>query len=296
MTGEITTAFVQQFYDQVTMLSQQKGSRLRGTVMEKPITGNAAYFERLGPTEVLLKTSRHSVTPQVEPDHSRRMIVQNSYNWAMLLDPQDQIRMLIDPRAPYAANAAMSFGRKMDDLILAAATGSSVSVSSSMPDADNRTSVSLPAGNVISASFGTANSNLTIPKLIEASRLLASFDVDEGEEFTLVLNASARAALLNTTQVTSADYNTVKALVRGEIDSFMGFKFIRTERILGASSAKKVIAYCKSGIGIAVGQDIKIRMSERDDLSYAMQVYGEMDLGATRIEEEKVIEIDCYQA
>ncbi len=299
MANEVSTAFVQQFYDQVIMLAQQKGSRLRGTVMEKPLTGNAAYFERLGPTEVLLKTSRHSPTPSVEPIHSRRMVVQNSYNWNMLLDPQDSIRMLIDPRAPYAANAAMSFGRKIDDIIISAATGTSVSVSSSMPDADNRTNVSFDDNNRVDADFGTADSNLTVAKLIEARRILSSHDVDEDEDFTIVLNSSAIAALLNTTQVTSSDFNTVQALVQGKIDTFMGLKFIRTERIGGVinsdPNARKVLVYCKSAIGLAVGQDIKIRMSERSDLSYAMQVYGEMDLGATRIEEEKVVQIDCYQ-
>lgn len=295
MANEVSVAFVQQFYDQVVMLSQQKGSRLRGSVMERPIVGNAAYFERLGPTEVLLKTSRHTPTPSVEPDHSRRMVVPASYHWAMLLDPQDEIRMLIDPRAPYAANAAMSFGRKMDDLIIAAATGNSVSVSSSIPDADNRTNVALDSDHVVSASFGTANSNLTVPKLIEAARILAAEDVDDSEEFVCVFNASARAALLNTVEATSADYNSVRALVTGQIDSFMGFRFIRSERLLGAASAKKVLVFCKSAIGLAVGQDIKIRISDRNDLSHATQVYGEMDLGATRIEEEKVVEIDCYQ-
>lgn len=299
MANEVSTAFVQQFSDQVILLAQQKGSRLRSSVTERSITGNAAYFERLGPTEVLLKTSRHSPTPNVEPVHSRRMVVIASYNWNMLLDPQDEIRMLIDPKAVYAQNAAHSFGRKMDDLIIAAATGTSISVSSSIPDADNRTSVSFLDANRVDADFGTADSNLTIPKLIEASRILAANDVDGDEEFTLVLNSSAVHALLNTTQATSSDYNTVRTLVDGKIDTFMGFKFVRTERIGGVinsdPNAKKVLVYSKSAIGLAVGQNVKIRMSERDDLSYAMQVYGEMDLGATRIEEEKVVQIDCYQ-
>ncbi len=298
MSTQITTAFVQQFSDQVIMLAQQKGSRLRGSVTEKSVTGNAAYFERIGPTEVLLRTSRHSPSPMVDTPHSRRMVTLASYEWGDAVDKQDEIRLLIDPKGPYAQNAAMAFGRKIDDLIIAAATGSSTSVSSSLPSADNRTSVSFDDANRVDADFGTADSNLTVAKLVEAGRILAAHDVDE-EMFTCVLNASARAALLNTTQVTSSDYNSVKALVKGEIDTFMGFKFIRTERIGGVinsdPNAKKVLVFAKSAIGLAMGRDINVRMAERADLGFETYIYGSMDLGATRVEEEKVVQIDCYQ-
>lgn len=301
MSNEITKAQVQQFSDNLIMLAQQKGSRLRDRVMSKIVTGNAAYFERLGPTDVILRTSRHSPSPMVDTPHSRRMVTLNSYEWGDAIDKQDEIRMLIDPKGPYSQNAAYAFGRKIDDLIIAAASGSSTSVSSSLPNGDNRTSVSLPSGQKISEDFGTADSNLTIAKLIEARRILAKNDIDDSEELTMAVNASALAALLNTTQVTSSDYNTVKALVKGEIDSFLGFKFIRTERLAGTADGtdtapKLCLAFAKSGIALAVGRDVNVRIAERPDMGFMTYVYGSMDLGSTRVEEEKVVEIECVQA
>lgn len=300
MSNEITKAQVQQFSDNLIMLSQQKGSRLRDRVMAKVVTGNAAYFERIGPTDVLLRTSRHSPSPMVDTPHSRRMVVVNSYEWGDAVDKQDEVRMLIDPKGPYSQNAAYAFGRKIDDLIIAAANGNSVSVSSSLPNGDNRTNVALPSTQVVDEDFGTANSNLTIAKLIEARRIHAANDADE-EELTFVYNASAMAALLNTTQVTSADYNSVKALVKGEIDSYMGFKFVRTERILGTAdgtdtSPKLCLAFSKSAIGLAIGRDVNVRVAERADMGFMTYVYGSMDLGAIRVEEEKVIVVECVQA
>lgn len=301
MSTEITKAQVQQFSDNLIMLAQQKGSRLRDRVSSKVVTGNAAYFERLGPTEVLVRTSRHSASPMVDTPHSRRMVTINSYEWGDAVDKQDEVRMIIDPKGPYSQNAAYAFGRKIDDLIIAAASGSSTSVSSSLPNGDNRTSVTLPSTQKVDDDFGTTNSNLTIPKLIEARRILAHNDIDEGEEMTLVLNASALAALLNTTQATSADYNTIRALVKGEIDSFLGFKFVRTERIAGTADGtdtapKLCLALVKSGVGLAIGRDVNVRIAERADMSFTTYVYGSMDLGATRVEEEKVVEIQCIQA
>jgi hypothetical protein len=108
-------------------------------------------------------------------------------------------------------------------------------------------------------------------------------------------------ALLNDTTITSADYNTVRALVRGELNEFMGFRFVMTERLDGTADGTDTdpvicLAFAKTGIGLAIGQDIDVRISERDDKSYSTQVYASATFGATRIEDEKVISIQCVQA
>jgi hypothetical protein len=300
MSNQITTAFVQQFSDNLIMLAQQKGSRLRDAVMNKLVTGDAAYFERIGPTDAQLRTTRHGNSPQVDTPHSRRRVTLADYEWGDLIDRQDEIRMLIDPKSPYAMNAAMAMGRKMDDLIISAATGSATSVSSSL--SGSTSSVTLPTAQVVDEDFGTgSDSNLTVEKLIEARRILLKNNIDMDEPLFIVVNASAIAALLNTTQITSSDYNTVKALVRGDIDSFMGFKFIHTERLNGTADGTdtapvEVIAFAKSGLALAVGQDINVRIAERSDKSFSTYVYASMSLGATRVEEEKVVKIECVQA
>ena len=92
----------------------------------------------------------------------------------------------------------------------------------------------------------------------------------------------------------SADYNSVRALVSGEIDTFMGFKFIRTEQInVDSSSDQLVMCFHRAGIGLAVFDDVKARISERPDKRYSTQVYYEMTIGAARLEEERVVEIAC---
>jgi len=95
-------------------------------------------------------------------------------------------------------------------------------------------------------------------------------------------------------KITSADYNSVKALVAGQVDTFMGFKFIRTERIAQDGSGDNLaLAFTQSAIGLALGRDIQTRISERDDKNYATQVFLSMTIGATRVEDEKVVEIAC---
>ena len=48
MSNQITTAFVQQYSNNVQMLSQQKGSLLRNTVDAETVVGKNAFFEQVG--------------------------------------------------------------------------------------------------------------------------------------------------------------------------------------------------------------------------------------------------------
>ena len=296
MSIEINKAFVQQYSDNLIQLAQQNGSHLMGTVMNKKVVGRNANFDRLGATTAQLKVSRHGDTPLISTSHSRRRVYMEDYEWADLIDTNDEVRLLIDPKSSYAQAGAWALGRSMDDVIIAAATGNSTAVGAS----EAESSVALPSSQIIDNDFGVDDSNLTIEKLIEARRILMANDIDMSEELTFVANANAlMTGLMNETEIQSFDYNTVKSLVRGEIDTFMGFNFVRTERLLGDGTADTnpvlCLAYAKSAIGLAMGKDINVRISERDDKSYSTQVYASMTVGAVRIEEEKLVSIECAQ-
>lgn len=297
MSTQVNKAFVQQFKDNLIHLSQQKKSRLARTVLTQNVTGKYDHFDRLGATTAQLRTGRHADTPLIDTPHSRRRVTLNDYEWADLIDKQDKVRMLISPESDYARAGAAALGRSMDDVIISAATGNSSSI-----DADDSSSnVALPSSQIVDEDFGTADSNLTLAKMIEAKKILDGNEVDPEEERFFIVNADALANLMNDTTITSADFNTVKALVQGELNTFLGFEYVRSERLLGTADGTdtdpvKCLAYAKSGIGLSLGQDIMARISERDDKSYATQVYACMTIGATRIEEEKVVEVQAVQS
>ena len=110
MSSQITTAFVQQYSNNVQMLSQQKGSLLRGTVDSESINGKNAFFDQVGTATAVKRVSRHSDTPQIDTPHSRRRVSMVDYEYADLIDNQDKIRTLIDPTSSYALAAAYAIG------------------------------------------------------------------------------------------------------------------------------------------------------------------------------------------
>ncbi len=277
MSTQITVAFVNQFKAQVIELSQQKGSRLRDTVIMETVVGKSAFFERIGEVAMVQATSRHDDTPQIDTPHSRRKVDLATYRWADLIDKADKVRLLIDPQSPYATVGMYAAGRTMDTVLVAALIGTAYSGET------GATSVALPSAQKIAA----ASAGLTIAKLRTAKTILDEGDVDPDTPRFIAVRPAGIEDLLATTEVTSSDYNTVKALVAGQVDTFMGFKF----KMTNLAPSGKAVAYSKNAGRLAVGSDPVVRISERADKNYSTQVFIEMDIGATRVEDEGVVEI-----
>ncbi len=277
MSTQITVAMVEQYKSNVLMLAQQKGSKLRGTVRSEMVTGKNAYFERIGAVDMVDATSRHDDTPQIDTPHSRRRVSLTTSRFADLIDNADKVRTLIDPTSPYAMNAAWAAGRKMDAVIVAALAGNAYS------GVAGATTVALPSAQKVAA----ASAGLTIAKLRSAREILLGADVDLDMGATCIINPAGLTDLLSATEITSSDYNTVKALVQGQVDTFLGFKFVVSTQV----TALKAYCYAKNAAVLAVGSEPVVRISERADKNYSTQVFVEMDIGATRVEDEGVVEI-----
>jgi hypothetical protein len=284
MSTQVTTAFVQQYSANVQMLSQQMGSLLRDKVRVESVTGKNAFLDQVGSVTAVEKTSRHSDTPQIDTPHARRRISLSDYEFADLIDQQDKVRLLIDPTSSYAQAAAMAMGRAIDDVIITAALGTAYTGETGSTSTANANQI-VHGGAV-----------LTIAKLREAKQTLDLSDVDPSIPRYIIVSPKQISGLLNITEVTSSDFNTVKALATGEVSSYLGFNFIVSNRLALSGTTRSCIAFAQDGIALGIGKDINARIDERADKSYATQVYYCMSIGATRMEEDKVVEVQCTES
>ena len=288
MSSQITTAFVEQYSANVSMLSQQMGSKLRGAVDVETIRGKNAFFDQIGAHAAVARTTRHGNTPQVNTPHSRRRVSLSDFEWADLIDDLDKVRMLVDPTSSYAKAAAAAMNRTIDDQIIAALGGSADT------GVAGGTAVALPS----SSKFSTAQQTdgLTLAKLLETKFFFDNGSVDPSLKRYFVCGPKQIQDLLNTTEVKSADFNTIRALAQGEINSFLGFEFIMSTRLgFDATNTddRLCFGFTEDAIKLAIGADVKAKITERDDKSYATQVYYSMAIGATRMEEAKVFQVPC---
>jgi len=288
MSTQITTAFVEQYSSNVSMLAQQMGSKLRGAVDVETIRGKNAFFDQIGATAAVVRSTRHGATPQIDTPHSRRRVSLADYEWADLIDDLDKVRMLTDPTSNYAKAAAAAMNRSIDDVIITALNASADT------GVAGGTAVALPS----SSKFATSDQSdgLTVAKLLQSKYFLDNGNVDPSIKRYFVCGPKQIQDLLNTTEVKSSDYNTVKALAQGSINSFLGFEFIMSTRLNmdGTHTDDRLcFAFTQDAVKLAIGADVKAKITERDDKSYATQVYYSMALGATRMEEEKVFQVPC---
>jgi len=313
MSQQIPVAHVKQYSANVFHLSQQKGSRLRPATRNESLRGKSGFYDRIGQAVAQKKTSRHSDTPQIDTPHSRRRVTMSDFEYADLVDEQDKIRTIFDPTNPYAQAAMWALGRAMDDVIIAGALGSAFG------GEEGTVEIPLPDSQKVAAHDGstTTGVNLNVRTLRKTKEKFDGNDVDESIRKYGAITSSQLQSLLAETETTSSDFNTVKALVQGDIDMFMGFKFIRTERLgraaanttynvndgsvgagtgtVTAANSRRCIFWAEDGVLLAIGKDMKARIGEREDKSYATQVYACLSIGATRMEEEKVVEVICSE-
>jgi len=284
MSSQVTTAFVQQYSANVQMLSQQMGSLLRDKVRVESVVGKNAFLDQVGSVTAVEKTSRHSDTPQIDTPHARRRISLADYEFADLIDQSDKVRLLIDPTSSYAQAAAMAMGRAIDDVIITAALGTAYTGETGSTSTANANQI-VHGGAV-----------LTIAKLREAKQTLDLSDVDPSIPRYIIVSPKQISGLLNITEVTSSDFNTVKALATGEVNSYLGFNFIVSNRLALSGTTRSCIAFAQDGLALGIGKDVNARIDERADKSYATQVYYCMSIGATRMEEDKVVEVQCTES
>jgi hypothetical protein len=310
MSQQIPSSFVKQFSANIYHLSQQKESRLMPTIQRKEsLQGEEKYFDRIGTVDVMEKVGRHSETTFQDTPYSRRRLTMRDYFWADLCDKEDKLRIIHNPESEYSMAARSAMGRKMDDILIAAALGTVYTGKS------GATPVGLPDSQKLGSIDGGGFSQMNVELLRALKEKFDSNEVDESKRH-IVCGAKEIRAMLSETEVTSSDYNAIKALVHGEINTFMGFNFIRIERLpfttaaqvfnastgevgVGVDSipvgSKRCFAYAGDALIAGIGANPTARVSERPDKHYANQVYFSMSLGAMRMEEVKVIEFFTKQ-
>ena len=281
MADTQNTIYAQTYGRNIIQLAQQKYSKLYGAVFQKSgVSGKTFFQDQIGQWEMSAKAGRNVQTPNNDPNLARRMGTMVDYHDARLLDRGDELRTISDPRSAYTIASASSIGRKIDDVIISALLGTA--------NYGETGSSSVTHSNVVACTTGY----IWLSNLVALKKAFDDADVEAEDRF-LVMTPTTLSNMLLQSQMTSADYNAVKALVNGDIDTFMGFKWITTTRLDAFTGVYATslsgIAFQRYGLCMAQLAQPMVRTDERTDLSYSWQIYYELNLGAVRLEESRVV-------
>ena len=331
--SDIETSYVQRYAQDVQHMLQQKTTRLRNLVSQKlDCSGIAEFIDRIGGVTAENKNARFADSPVQAIAHQRRRVTARPYHAGFFVEGFDQRRMNYDVFQPYAEATSMAMARKMDEIIVDAAFGSAYQSESGAMDGatevvwDTSSSETTLSGKTIGDQFigvqfaygsapdartkGMVNAGgdytLSIDKLLRARRILAQNEADQYDEggnplYVCVCSQSQIEALLHSQAVQSIDYNNLRALVEGETNFFAGFQFIKYESLptdvtmTGGDTGESVLAFHPAGLSLCVWMDPITKIEPRADKSFTPYAYFEMDMGATRVWEEMVVQIDCLK-
>ena len=289
--GAPDTAFVKQYNNTIYLLAQQMDTRIRSAVVvDTNWTGEQKFYDQYNQDSMIELIQRYASTPIQLPDFRRRVVAPRYFVSATLEDPKDALQTVLDPKSTFMQAKVAAGNRTTDDLLISAAGGTAYTGKT------GTTGVTFPAAQKIAYNYLSAGNGMTKVKCIGAKRILDANEVESTDRYALVTGEQI-ADLLNTTEVASSDYNVVKSLVQGEINTWLGFVWIRSERLLTDGSSNRLCYFFQRyALQLAIQKDIEGRIDERADMNFAWQVYLRMCMGATRLEEGRIVQAACTES
>jgi Phage capsid protein len=271
-------------YDTEVKQAYQGASALRGRVKLKTgVVGVTHNFRKMGAGVATQHVSAELITPQ---DYAHSKIVATLTNWRIgeYTDLFDQAETTVDERAELAKANAMAIGRAEDQLII-----------------DALDAASSLAGTV-DEDLGGTNTPINADKLRRAKRLLVAQQA-QGGDHTLIINAVGLEGALAETEITSADYQTMRALVDADLNSkkAFGFTFVVLEdRVegglpLGSANIRLCFAFDRAAVGLATAIEPTTRVDFIPERA-AWLSQGMLKAGAAVIDTKGVVEVQSYEA
>jgi hypothetical protein len=280
MSVSLSNAFVTLFDAEVKQAYQAKALLVPAVRQRRGVEGSTVKFPKVGRGVATPRIAQTDVVPMNVGFSSVTCTLQD-WNAAEYSDIFSQAKVNFDERNELVQVVAAAMGRRQDQLILDALASSGTSLT-------------------VANSIGGATTNMNVAKLREAKRLMDKANVPmDGRN--IIVHANGLSNLLSETSVTSADFNTVRALVAGELDTFLGFKFhILGDRSEGGlaidgSLDRTCFAFHKDAIGYAEG------IAMRTEINYIPEktswlVNEVFSAGAVTIDAEGIVSITCRES
>lgn len=293
MSINLPTHYVQQYANTISLLLQQKNSRFESAVTTGSYIGKqASPVDQIGAIDMLPVTTRFAPMGRVDAALDRRWVSPSDFELPQLIDSLDKLRLLNDPSSAYLQNAIQAANRKKDDLIYAAFFGTAKT------GEVGGTSTAFGATQFVSVNTGGTASNLNVAKLRAGKRILMANEVDfDEDQVYCAISSVEHDSLLNEIQVVSTDFNDKPILTEGRVTRFLGINFIVSERMTtatddAAGTSRQIPMWAKSGMHLGTWNDMQTDITQRNDLSgRPWQAYLAMSMGATRLEEKKIVRI-----
>ena len=242
MSINLSAVAVTEFDSMVKHAYQGMGLLKNAVTVRNNVVGDTYKFRRMGKGTANQKATAADVVA-MGVGHEFKTATLANWNAPEFTDIFDAQEVNFDEKQELANTIAGALGRRCDQLVIDAMDGSTP------------TTTTVAAGGA----------NLSMAKVIEAQVELRDQGVPNSELFAAI-EAQGLGGLLNDQKATSADYQAIKALVSGEINTLCGFQFIviETRSEGGLTEAANIVDswfFQRPAVGLAIGIDMKTEIN-----------------------------------
>jgi hypothetical protein len=278
---------IETYEDNVRYLAQQMVSRVRPWCQERGVESGGHNWERVGDAEATAKTpiggptGRNVATPEDNYPFSRRRSTPGTWHTGDTTEPEDIVKVLIDPNSSIARSQAYAMFRAIDDELFDAAERDA--------DDGNGGVVAFPAAQEI----GDGLTSIDFDKVTATTEKFMENDIDPDMAKVQFISPAQARKLLQLTEATSGDYNAAKPLTsKGYVESWMGYTWVVSTR-LNAPAGGQVhcLAMTDKALGMQVNEDVTARVQEDPTISFAWRIYCRATFGAVRVEDEHIVKL-----
>ena len=295
MANTVSNVFVQTFENNLRFLAQQSETKLRGFVQERSVSSEKHNWERLGTIEALDKTGRLVATPVQDTPWSRRVSSPATFHVGDSTEQEDIVQMIIDPNSSITRELAMAMKRKVDDIIIASATGAAVDGGGGAV-----------AYDWVNQSTGAYTAPIDFEAVTGVQEKFMQNDIDPSVPKVAIIGPTQVRSLLAETTQTSADFVHREALQKlnasGIVSNWLGFTWVMSTRLLdgattgGGAGTKDLLFMTYRALGLQVNEDLTARVAEDPSVSFAWRLYCMATMGAVRVEDEQLVVLKVLDA
>lgn len=296
-----TTLYSTQFSETIALLAQQLTSVFAPYAMEdRNFVGERKTYNQVAAVKPTAYTPGDN-TPTDSFTYTIRNVFPTAKHDGRLFDWSDGLQAVADPKASGYQAIMAGFGRAYDDIFISALGGTAYT---GKLGTTAQTLAAYNSGSQILA-LADANGAKTMTKLkIMAAKTLFNKAQVPAEGRHIALASEEEDQMLLMTDLTSHDFNIVKPLVEGTVQkrTWLGFEYLRSERLLAkdvsGDDAKTRLCYAwqKTGVQIAIQLSPEARLEQYQTKGYSWHWYVKFQMGGTRMEETKVVQIPCLES
>ncbi len=292
--GPIEAVYKTTYSNNIDMALQDKRNDMEdcATPMNQLKGKEMQAVELIGSSEALINQPENAPTPHIAPKHLGVFVKPQRITWARTIPTSTGLKAAVDYSSAYVQEAANAFVRARKKMLVDALVGPRLIKTG---EDDLPAPVAFDATNQrIASNYGGSTAGLTVIKFVRALSLLMDREVDiEMEQITALITAAENEALYKELEVTNRDYRNKAVFEEKRVVEFMKVRLVHYKALPTVGNERIVPMFPKSGLHYQSAIPLQKHLERNPAVQYQPHLFLEEWYGATRSEDEKVVQILC---